>query len=296
MNQATRYVLGIYQLGVLIRDSFEYGIPKKEYNLETYNQRKANIKHCVESNSPFMHFLSQQSSVPEGQEKSIGEEIRKNVTDFIDLVYGEEARAAHIEDNKLIVDPAFSTQVFDYIVGLHETISDITKGYVEQSKTNGTYYDKLEELVKKDDVFFRCISSLVLTDAIHRLFVEFNRTMNEAKGEQNPQSSFVANELNKVIGFYNFVQNHSKVEDEKYKNNVELTKKIFSYISGAEKLEEGKNLRDEFQHLHEEWTKVSQVSELDWRKTYVEIWQELVDFERDLQAQNQKNNEDKKAN
>ncbi len=282
MNQATRYVLGIYQLGVIIRDSFEYGIPKENFDVNVYNQRKASIKHCVEDNSPFIHFLSQQDK--------IGDEIRKNVFDFIDLVYGDEARVAHVEDNKLIVDPAFGTQVFDYIVGLHETISDITKGYVEQSKTNDTYYEKLDELIKKDDVFFRCISSLVLTDAMHRLFVDFNRTMNEAKGQQNPQSTFVANELNKVIGFYNFVQQHSKIENEKYAANEEATTNILNNMSGKEKDEEGKNLRDEIMKLHEEWTKVCQVAELDWRKTYVEIWQELTDFERDLQNQAQQQN------
>ena len=278
MNQATRYVLGIYQLGVLIRDSFEYGIPKENYDVNAYNTKKTNIKHCVEEKSPFMHFLSQQ--------EKIGDEIRNNVENFIDLVYGDEARVAHIDEGKLIVDPAFGTQVFDYIVGLHETISDIVKGYVEQSKTNNTYYDKLEELVKKDDMFFRCIASLVLTDSMHRLFVDFNRTMQEAKGEQNPQSSFVANELNKVIGFYNFVQQHSKLTDEKYSANVALTTRVLNLMSGKEKLEEGKNLREEIVHLHEEWTKLCQVAELDWRKTYVEIWQELTDFERSLQQAN----------
>ncbi len=282
MNQETRYVLGIYQLGVIIRDSFEYGIPKPNYDLNVYNQRKAGIKHCVEENSPFMHFLSQQ--------EKIGEEIKKNVLDFIDLVYGDESRVAHVEDGKLVIDPAFSNQVFDYIVGLHETLNDIVKGYVEQSKNNThNLEDKLEVLLEKDNLFYRSISSLVLTDAIHRLFVEFNKTMNEAKGQQNPQSSFVASELNKVLGYYNFVQQHSDIKNEKYLNNVEATKKVISYISGQEKVEEGKNLRDIMVALHEDWVKICQVNELDWKTTYVEIWQELSEFERNLQNANKAN-------
>ena len=281
MNQETRYVLGIYQLGVLIRDSYEYGIPKENYDLKVYEQRKAGIKHCVEANSPFMHFLSQQ--------EKIGDEIKKNVTDFIELVYGDESRVAHVEDGKLIIDPAFSAQVFDYIVGLHETLNDIVKGYVAQSKEKHNLDEKLEVLMEKDNLFYRSISSLVLTDAIHRLFVEFNKTMNEAKGQQNPQSSFVASELNKVLGYYNFVQNHAQIEDAKYVANVESTKKVIQYISGQEKPEEGKNLRDIMVSLHEEWVKLCQVSELDWKKTYIEIWQELADFERSLQQANKAN-------
>lgn len=282
MNQATRYVMGIYQLGVLIRDSLEYGIPKENYDLNVYETRKSNIKHTIEDNSPFMHFLSQQ--------KEIGDEIKKNVLDFVDLVYGDDARVAHVEDGKLVVDPAFATQVFDYVVGLHETISDIVRGYLTQSKTNNTYEAEFEELVNKDEVFYRAISSLVLTDAMHRLFVEFNRTMQEAKGQSNPQSTFVSNELNKVIGFFNFVQSHSKIEgNEKYTHCVEATRKILAYMGGQEKVEEGKNLRDEILALHEEWTKFCQVAELDWRKTYVEEWQDLTDFERNLQNQQTKN-------
>lgn len=286
MNQATRYVLGIYQLGVLIRDSLEYGVTKEKYDLKIYNTRKANIKHCVEDNSPFMHFISQQ--------KEIGQEIKNNVLNFIDLVYGDESRVAHVENNELIVDPAFSTQVFDYIVGLHETISDIVKGYVNQSKTNNTYDEKLERLVEKDDLFYRCITSLVLTDAIHRFYLEFNREMQQSKGQTTPQATFVNNELNKVVGYFNFVQEHSKINDpefvkehpvmaeEKYSKNVEASKRVLSLMGGKEKLIEGENLRDVIMHAHEEWAKLCQVKEYDWRAIYVDIWQELTDFEKSL--------------
>jgi hypothetical protein len=39
MNQTTRYVMDIYQVSVIVRDSLEYLIPKKDgYNADVYKQ------------------------------------------------------------------------------------------------------------------------------------------------------------------------------------------------------------------------------------------------------------------
>ena len=41
MNQTTRYVMDIYQISVIIRDTLEYLVPKKEgYRADVYKQRK----------------------------------------------------------------------------------------------------------------------------------------------------------------------------------------------------------------------------------------------------------------
>ena len=45
MNQTTRYVMDIYQISVIIRDTLEYLVPKKEgYRADVYKQRKQIIQ------------------------------------------------------------------------------------------------------------------------------------------------------------------------------------------------------------------------------------------------------------
>ncbi len=283
MNQETRFLMGIYQVNVIIRDSLEYGIPKSNYSKEVYEQRKASILHGLEDNAPLIHFLKQQ------KENDVGKSIQNNINDFIDLIYGNDARVVHTEDNKLIVDTAFATQVFDYVVGLHETINDILHGFINYNKEHGTYEESFGELMGKDDIFYRSITYLVLTDSLARLFQEFNKTMNEAKGKENPQSSFVINEIRKVIGFLNFLDEHTHIENEKYLKNKELSHEVIDLMSGSKKPEEGKTIPMYITDLHNEWSKLCQVTELDWKKTYVEIWQELSEFEEKILKETQKN-------
>ena len=289
MNQESRYLLGIYQVAVIIRDSLEYGIPKPTYDKNIYLQRRNSLLHGLEDNSPLSHFLRQQNG-------DIGEKIRKNLDDFVDLVYGNEARVCHIDGDTLVVDPAFSIQVFDYVVGIRETLNDIVDGFLNYNRANQNSEEATETLIAKDLVFYRSITLLVLSDALQRLFVDFNRTMNEAQGKENPQSSFVVSELRQVIGFINFVREHSKIEDAKFTNNVDLTLEVIDLMSGNKKPEEGKGIRDYVNNLHESWTKYCQVAELDWKKTYVEVWQDLADFERDLTSQQNANNNNPSSN
>lgn len=283
MNQESRYLMGIYQVAVIVRDTLEYGIPKPNYDKNIYLQRKASILHGLEENAPLTHFLNQQN-------EEIGTKIRKNLDDFVNLVYGDEARVCHIDGDNLVVDPAFSNQVFDYVVGIRETLNDIVAGFMSYNKTNGKSEEAIEVLIEKDLVFYRSITLLVLSDALHRLFLEFNRTMSEAKGKENPQSSFVVNELSQVIGFINFVRDHSKIEDPKFINNVNATVDVIQLMTGQTKPEQGKTIGNYINDLHESWTKYCQVAELDWKKNYVEVWQDLADYERDLSRQQDNSN------
>ena len=54
MNQTTRYVMDIYQVSVIVRDTLEYLIQKKDgYNADVYKQRKEILKLALTENHPF---------------------------------------------------------------------------------------------------------------------------------------------------------------------------------------------------------------------------------------------------
>ena len=267
MNQATKYAIEIYHVALAIRESLEYGIAKNKFDKNIYLRNKDMITKTTSENAPFSVLLKQNG------EK--GEQIRNNINDFIDLIYGDEARVVRVEGDELLVDHAFAAQVYDYVVGLHETVYDILNDFVQHTKKEGTYEDIVGTLIEKDDFYYRSIVSLVLTDEIHRLFLEFNKTMREAQGKENPQSSFVLGEFNKVVGFYFFVQKHSKITDPKYLSAVENTQHVLEVMSGKAKPKDGKDLRKEIFELNAEWKMCVQISSMDWSETFNKVINEL---------------------
>ena len=65
MNNATRFIMGIYQVSLMVRDTLEYVQGRPEHDINFYNQRKQIILHGLEDNSPLSHFLSQNGEVGE---------------------------------------------------------------------------------------------------------------------------------------------------------------------------------------------------------------------------------------
>lgn len=277
MNQTTRYVMDIYQVSVIIRDTLEYLIQKKDgYNADIYKQRKEIIRISLTENHPFSRFLANNGEM--------GEKVKQNMTDFYDMVYGDEARAVFLENDKVVVDTGYSTQLLDYVVGLHETIYEICLGFIKNAKENNNYEEALDLLVQKENAFYRCVSSLVITDQVHRLFVEFNKAMHESKGQNTPQSSFIGNELKKNVGFFSFVEQHAHYEDDIYKLAVSKTKYVVDCMGGKEKIDDtGEGLRKEILNLHELWTKAVVLTENEWRANYQAVVQDLIAYDKEMQ-------------
>ena len=280
MNQTTRYVMDIYQISVINRDTLEYLVPKKEgYRADVYKQWKQIIETALNERHALSRFLA--------ENKEAGEKIRTNITDFYDLVYGDESRAVFLENDNVVVDAGYATQILDYIVGLHETIYDICNGFIKYAKDNNTYEDALGLIIEKENAYYRCVASMVITDQIHRLFVEFNKAMHESKGQATPQSNFIGNDLKRNIGFFKFVEEHANYEDSIYKLAVEKTKFVVDCMGGKEKIDEtGEGLRKEILNLHELWMKTVLLSEAEWKNVYQSTVTDLIEYDKQMMEQN----------
>ncbi len=281
MNATTRYVIDIYQVSVIIRDTLEYLVPRKDgYKVEVYNQRKNIIKIALSKNHALDRFLT--------ENKETGEKIRNNIQDFYDMVYGDESRAVFVENDKVVVDNGYNTQVLDYVIGLHETLFDICNGFIKHAKETNNYEEELGLLVERENHLYRCVSSMVITDQIHRLFVEFNKAMRESKGQATPQSNFISNELRKNVGFFRFVQDHAHYEDDIYKLAVDKSKYVLDLMSGKEKLDEtGEGIRKEILNLHTLWARAVVLTEAEWRGIYQKVVNDLIAYDKEMLAKRQ---------
>ena len=280
MNETTRFIMGIYQVSLMIRDTLEYVQGRPEHDVNFYNQRKQIIAHGLVENSPLSHFLAQNGEV--------GEKIRSNLNEFVEFAYSDDSTYLTLENGKLIVDHAQDIKALDYVVGLRETLMDIVKKFAEKAKSENNLESNLEALIALDEQFYRVLGSLIVFDLTHKHFIEFNKAMHENGGKPSPQSNFVINDLKKLVGFTKFIYDHSNKEVELYNQAYQSNFTCLNYMEGSKPLPEGSNMKQEIEAVHNTLVKLLQEREMPWRNVYSTIWNELVGFEQGLrQAKNQ---------
>ena len=278
MNDTTRFIMGIYQVSLMVRDTLEYVQGRPEHDLRVYKQRKEIIKHGLEANSPLSHFLNQNGEV--------GEKIKTNLNEFVEFAYSDDSTYVQVENDKIIVDHAQDLKAIDYVVGLYETLSDIMKKFVEKAKEDDKCEEKLEELIKVGEAFYRVLISLIIFDKTHASFVEFNKAMHENGGKQSPQSNFVINDMKKLVGYTKFVNDHSNKEDAEYQAVYQNHFTCLNYMEGSKPLPNDNGMKGEIDKVHDEYVRLVASRELPWRNIYSSLWNELVGYEQGLRKAN----------
>lgn len=277
MNQTTRFVMGIYQVSLMIRDALEYIQDKETFDLNVYKQRKQFIEHGLIESAPLSRFLSQNGDV--------GKNIRNNLNDFVDAVYGDESTIVSIDGEKVVSDKGQKLKMLDFIVGLHETLQDVMKGFINQSKNDNTYEEELDTFLKYDEKFFRSLLCINLVDQIHALFLDFNKAMQQSKGEPGPATNFILNDLKRVVGFLKFENEHADKEDEGFKKAYDASFLMLQYMEGSKKAEdEGTTIKDQIVEARKLWQVEIGKNEPEWRTRYQILWDKLVAFEQEEAA------------
>ena len=274
MNQTTRFVMGIYQVSLMIRDALEYIQNKETFDLNVYKQRKQFIEHGLIESAPLSRFLSQNGDV--------GKNIRNNLNDFVDAVYGDDSTIVSIDGEKVVSDKGQKLKMLDFIVGLHETLQDVMKGFINQSKNDNTYEEELDTFLKYDEKFFRSLLCINLVDQIHALFLDFNKAMQQSKGEPGPATNFILNDLKRVVGFLKFENEHADKEDEGFKKAYDASFLMLQYMEGSKKAEdEGTTIKDQIVEARKLWQVEIGKNEPEWRTRYQILWDKVVAFEQE---------------
>lgn len=277
MNQTTRFVMGIYQVSLMIRDALEYIQNKETFDLNIYNQRKQFIEHGLVENAPLSRFLSQNGEV--------GQSIKKNLNDFVDAVYGDDSTIVSVDGDKVVSDKGQNLKMLDFIVGLHETLQDVMKGFINQSKNDNTYEEELDVFLQYDEKFFRSLLCINLVDQIHALFLDFNKAMQESKGQAGPATNFILNDLKRVVGFLKFENEHANQEDEGFKKAYDASFLMLQYMEGSKRAEEeGTTIKDQIVEARKLWQVEIGKNEPEWRTRYQKLWEKLVAFEQEEAA------------
>ncbi len=306
MNLQTRYVMAIYEIGVIIRDTLEYVLPpidqEKGYSIDLYKQRKMMISHLIEENSPFVAFCQNNSQIAskEDPNMTVGNKISTQVKEFVEDVYGDDSRIVKIDHDKVVVESSLILQLVDYIVGLHETISDVCLGFKASFEKEGGLEPELTELLEKDDPFYRAAAFRGVAHLFNVKFAEYNNAVrtyiNQEKEKEgvdpstkpgfdpkvDPSCAFIANEMNRVVGFFNFLKAHNKSSDVIFVDSITRMEDDFHYFDGSKKLAEGQKLGDVMLGFENIFSPVLNGYRDAWLRIFNKVYSDLVAFEQNM--------------
>jgi hypothetical protein len=307
MNEQTRYVMAIYELGAIIRDSMEYLLPpgEKGYSVEIYKQRKEMISHLIVDNSPFMLFCKQNTTQVKDSDQTIGDKISSQVKEFVNDVYADDGRIVKIDHDKVVVETSLTLQLMDYIIGLHETLSDVCLGFRDSFQKAGTLEDDFSELLTVDDPFYRAVAFRSVASVFVMKFAEYNNAIRSYIAQErekngvdpstqpgfdpkvDPSCAFISNEMNRVVGFFNFLRQHNKSKDVIFLSSIDKMGEDFHYFDGSKKLAEGQKMQDAMAAFETIFIPLIPGYRDAWLKVFNGVFASLVAYEQKLVATQQ---------
>ena len=219
------FITDIYYLSVNLRDTLIYTLDKYDDSIEHFVARRQRLQSALKPNSPLSHFIR--------ENKESGDRIKTLLENFIDEVYGDDSTILRQVDGKIIPDKAQFGKVFEFIVGIHETITDICRGYIKHSDESGIAINKnLRELMRLGDEFYRSYFYISLITNLIELFKEFNSAMNEAKGQKNENTNYWNGEINKIVTYIRFIKEHCANPSPELVQIFDKTAEVIQYMQG----------------------------------------------------------------
>lgn len=257
-----RFVFGILEIGMVVRDTLEYFVPNPEgYDVNRYQARKAILKNLTAENSPFYSFCAQNGlgNVKDDKGNEVpnkGQKLLNNIADFTSTVYGDDSRFIRLIDGKLVVDPSYFVPVLEQIIGIRETMNDVLKVVMASIKENRPedLDPQFSELITIEERYARAIELRVTSMQLNTTFLRFNRAVQNYintlrtstsldplkdpnfKPTDDPEVAFDNNEMGKLFGFLNFLITHSHETDEEFKNACEKVKTLSRSFAGDPKI------------------------------------------------------------
>ena len=275
MNNFSLYTFRLYHYLLTVRDTLEYSI-KREHKVEVYEARKKILSENLEEGTPFGDFLKNNGET--------GEKIKEKVTAFINDLYSENSTILIPSAQEVRVDVAQIVTLFDMTVGVTETMRDIVYQYINYGLKNQDVDQLLVQLMGEDERMYRLVLSMLVMRAFQESFAEFQKVMNESKGQPTPQSNFIVqNELVKLAGFLRFSRQHTRCTDNETLDLLDETIKVIEMTEGRRQRPNNRGFKDIFDELNNKLNTATAQAEGVWKQTYQKVVEEVTKTQNENQ-------------
>ena len=272
MNNFSLYTFRLYHYLLTVRDTLEYTI-KREHKIEIYENRKKILTDNLEEGTPFGDFLKNNGET--------GDKIREKIKSFIEDLYSENSTILIPSGETVRVDVAQLVTLFDMTVGIAETLRDIVYQYINHGLKSQDAEQKVDDilvqLVGEDERMYRVVLSMLVMRSFEESFAEFQKVMNESKGQPTPQSNFIVqNELVKLAGYLRFSRQHTRCTDNETLDLLDETLKVIEMTEGRRQRPNNRGFKDIFDELNNKLNTFAAQAEGAWKQTYQKVVEEVT--------------------
>lgn len=268
MNRISQVLATLEHYKVVVRDTMEYTLPKENYDINAFNEKKRSIIVEVNEATPLKSIIT--SSGENGQK------FEELVREFHETVYGDDSTILKLAGDGLRVDHAQHAAIFKYVIRIHENVEMMVQGILRDAKSQNMDVSRLEALDKAEERLYRSVAYLCLSNELIRLFGEYNNARREAKGQETATSKFIGNDISEMIGALSTVRNQGHVTDNAFKAVEDKIFFMIECMTGRRDLPEGKNFGDIIKDVQASTGPLVKEAEPAFAKLYVPVIQELV--------------------
>lgn len=268
MNQISEVVATLIHYKVVVRDTMEYCLPKDQYDVNLFKEKKRSILVELEQPTPLKNIIdhSQES----------GPKLEKLIRDFYDEVYGDNSTILKLADDGLRVDHAQHLAIYKGALPIHENVEAMIIGILNDGHKQGLDVTTVEQCDKAEEKLFRGVSYMTLVNDLAKLFGDYNQARQEAKGEETAASRFIGNDIQTVIGYLAGLRQNSHITDNVYMSMQDSVFQLVDMMTGHRDLPAGKNFGDVIKATQAAIADYVKVVEPEFRAIYVPVVNELV--------------------
>ena len=263
MNNYTGAIASFIRFNVVLFNTLEYVMKKDNYDLNAFNARKEIISTEISKNTPLKSCLDNSGEA--------GTKLLEKIKDLLDTIYGDDSTIVRksADGKELRVDAAQHIAVFEAVLPIHEEVRSIISAHLAQAnKQNMMDEPTFIDVINKEELFYHGLANMLLIDELDHLFAEYNKERNEAKGAITPQSNFISNDINRVVGLMNMLRQRSPIKSNDYYELIDPEFALIEMTSGRRDLPEGKNFGDVFTSVKKIAREKTIKWENEWKPAY----------------------------
>ena len=266
MNNYTAAIGSFIRYDMIVFNTLEYTMKKDKYDVEAYKARKEIIRNEIEQNTPLHACLTNSGEA--------GENLTKKINELLDTVYGNDSTIVKLsqDGSELHVDYSQCVTVFELVLPIHEELRKIIEAHMVGSKKEEKMDEpSYDDLIVKNEYFYRGMVNMLLLDQFDHLFAEYNKARNEAKGAVTPQSNFIQNDISRVVSLFHFVRNNAVARSAEYYEVIDPLFALIEMTGGRRDLPAGKNFGDMFTSVKQLAREHANKWEVAWKPAYDEF-------------------------
>lgn len=263
MNNYTVAISSFLRFNVVVLNTLEYVMRKDKYEVNAYNARKDILHNEITNNTPLKSCCENSGEA--------GQKLIKAIQDLIEVAYSPASTIVKLagDGTELRVDHAQHIALYEAILPIYDEMKNVINAHVQAARKENKFDDALlEKALNETEYFYRGLLNMLLLDDLDRLFAEYNKARQEAKGAITPQSNFIQNDIQKVVGFINRSRQASPITSSDYYELIDPLFALMEMTSGRRDLPSGSNFGEQFTKVKGIAREKTQKWETAWKPTY----------------------------